>query len=97
MKNLLQKLYYGELCPAEQCSPQTAEQQRIYQENYTHYKAFITELENIDPKLSKRFVSIMDEQLDTFSLEASESFISGFCLGARLMTEIYQREAVSSR
>ncbi len=34
----------------------------------------------------------MDEQLDLYPVEISEMFIDGFCLGARMVIEIYQNK-----
>ena len=46
----------------------------------------------MEPPLAKRFIEIMDEQLDTVPIEMSEMFIDGFRLGARMMIEIYQAD-----
>ena len=53
---------------------------------------FVKQLKVLEPPLDKRFVEIMDEQLDTLPLEMPEMFIDGFRLGARMMIEIYQKD-----
>ena len=38
---------------------------------------------NLEPPLDKRFIEIMDEQLDVIPYEFSEMFIDGFKLGGK--------------
>lgn len=92
MKSLLLQLYGGEIFPAEQYTPKTEEYRKLRREHCKHYEDFIKQLKVLDPPLDKRFIEIMDEQLDVFPLEMSEMFIDGFCLGARMMIEIYQKD-----
>lgn len=92
MKSLLLQLYDGEVFPAEQYTPKTEEYRKLRQEHYKHYEDFVKQLKVLEPPLDKRFVEIMDEQLDTLPLEMSEMFIDGFRLGARMMIEIYQKD-----
>lgn len=49
-------------------------------------------LSKLDPPLDKRFGEIMDERLDVMLYELSEMFVSGFRLGARIMTEVFADE-----
>lgn len=89
MKNILEQLYNGELCPAEQYSHKNEEYRKRRQENYSHYKEFIQLLGTLDPPLDNRFIAIMDEQLNLIPYECSATFIDGFRLGARIMAEIF--------
>lgn len=41
MKSLLLQLYDGEVYPAEQYTPRTAEYRKLRQEHYKHYEDFI--------------------------------------------------------
>ncbi len=50
---------------------------------YNHYDDFIELLAKLEPPLDKRFIEIMDEQLDVIPYEFSEMFIDGFKLGQR--------------
>ena len=75
MKSVLLRLYDGEICPAEQFGLKTEEYRSMRQAQYP---------------LHEKFIDIMDEQLDTFPLELSGSFLDGFRLGARMMIEVYQ-------
>ena len=97
MKNLLLQLYDGEISPVEQYSPQMKKYKKLRQEHYQHYEAFIKQLENLSPPLDKKFIEIMDEQLDIFPYDTSAMFIDGFCLGARMMIEIYQKDFTDTR
>lgn len=88
MTTILQQLYNGEIFPAEQYRPMQQEYKRMRQEHYRHYEDFIRELDKLEPSLSKRFIEIMDEQLDAVPFECSELFTGGFRLGAQLMLEV---------
>lgn len=90
MKSILSALYEGKIFPAEQYSPRSEEYRKIYQEHYRHYDDFIETLSKVNPPLDKKFIEIMDEQLDVIPYEFSEMFIDGFRLGARIMIDIFQ-------
>ena len=90
MESILSALYEGKIFPAEQYSPRSEEYRKIYQEHYQHYDDFIETLSKATPPLDKRFIKIMDEQLDVIPYEFSEMFIDGFRLGARIMIDIFQ-------
>ena len=86
----MSELYEGKIFPAEQYSPRSEEYQKNNQEHYQHYDDFIETLSKVNPPLDKRFIEIMDEQLDVIPYEFSEMFIDGFRLGARIMIDIFQ-------
>lgn len=88
MSSILQQLYNGEICPAEQYQPLQDSYRNIREEHRDHYMDFINALKQLEPPLDKRFIEIMDEQLDTIPLNFSSMFIDGFCLGAQMMIEI---------
>ena len=90
MKSILSDLYNGNIFPAEQYATRSEEYRQIYQKNYQHYEDFIETLSKTNPPLEKRFIEIMDEQLDVIPYEFSEMFIDGFRLGARIMMDIFQ-------
>ena len=83
MKNVLEQLYNGKIFPAEQYAPRGEEYRKIYQGNYRHYEDFIELLSKLEPPLDKRFINILDEQLDVIPFEFSEMFINGFKLGGK--------------
>lgn len=95
MNSVLKALYDGKIFPAEQYWPKSEEYKKIQQEHYKHYDDFSKTLKRLDPSLDKQFFDIMDEQLDVLPSEFSEMFIDGFCLGARLMIEIFHQNPCS--
>lgn len=92
MKSILELLYDGEIYPAEQYVPKGEEYRKLYQGHYHHYEDFIEILSRLDPPLDKRFIEIMDEQLDVMPYHFSEIFIDGFRLGAKIMAEVFRNE-----
>ena len=64
---------------------------KIHQGHYHHYEDFIEVLAKLEPPLDKRFIKIMDEQLDVIPYEFSEMFIDGFKLEAKMMAEVFRR------
>ena len=90
MKSVLSALYDGELHPAEQYTPQIKEYWEIRQRNRRHYRDFTESLRKLNPPLDKRFIQILDEQIDELPYELSQMFADGFRLGARLMLEALQ-------
>lgn len=90
-KSILLRLYDGEIRPGEQYVP-TMQAYRKWVEEYCRQQAaFGAKLRALDPALQKEFMDIMDRQTDAEPYRLSEMFIDGFCLGARLMTEVYQK------
>lgn len=47
-------------------------------------------IKKLKSPLDKEFIRIIDEQLDAVPLELSETFISGFRLGAKMMIEVFE-------
>lgn len=87
MDKILQALYEGKLCPAEQYRPIIEEYKILRKKQYKHYEDFI---EKLGSPLDKEFVRIMDEQLDTVPFEFSNMFIDGFRLGARMIIDVFE-------
>lgn len=92
MESVLEQLYFGRIYPAEQYAAKGGEYRRLRRENEAHYEEFMEMLSKLDPPLDKRFGEIMDERLDVMLYELSEMFVSGFQLGARIMTEVFADE-----
>ncbi len=46
----------------------------------------------LEPPLDKRFIKIMDEQLDVIPFEFSKMFTDGFKLGTKMMAEVFRDE-----
>lgn len=87
MDKILQKLYNGNVYPADQYSPLLEEYRAMWKKQYEHYEDFI---KKIGSPLDKEFERIMDEQIETLPLEFSQIFIDGFRLGAKMVIEIYE-------
>ena len=83
--------FFGEI-PAEQYVPKGEEYRKIYHGNYNHYGDFIELLAKLKPPLDKRFIEIMDEQLDIIPYEFPEMFIDSYKLGAKMMAEVFRNE-----
>ena len=77
-------------CSAEQYAHKSEEYRKIHQGHYHHYEDFIEVLAKLEPPLDKRFIEIMDKQLDVIPYEFSEMFIDGFKLGAKIMAEVFR-------
>lgn len=88
MKKILERLYDGEIFPAEQINVCTEEYKTLRRQHYKHCEDFAEMLKKISLPLEEQFKSIRDEQLYMASLEMAETYISGFRLGARMMLEI---------
>jgi hypothetical protein len=88
MGKILQGLYGGEIYPAEKKHRSRMEEYRkLWKEYYKNHEDFI---KKIGSPLDEEFIQIMDQQLDMFPLELSETFLDGFRLGAKMMIEIFE-------
>ena len=90
MNKILSDLYNGDLFPPIQYVPKSQEYFKLRQKLSEHYDDFYTTVQNINPDLAKQFASIMEEQLDVSVFDDKETYMGSFCLGARLMIEIFQ-------
>lgn len=88
MNTILERLYDGEIFPAEQFHPVQKDYAKHQAKALEHYEAFSNELERLDPNLSKRFEQIMDEHSRIFAMECTSNYIDGFRLGAQIMIEV---------
>lgn len=88
MKDILLSLYKGSINPEAQYHSKCEEFKAARNKYCDHYDDFVKALSKLDPALAKQFMDIEDEQLSMLPAEYSETFISGFRLGARMMLEI---------
>ncbi len=79
-------------CPMSRISPKPRKCRRVHAEHYRHYCDFAEQLAALTPPLDRRFLQIMDEQLDALPLDFSETFADGFRLGARIMIDVFQSD-----
>lgn len=89
MKSMLYELYCNNLMPSEQYYPKSKKYRKVREKNHQRYEQFEKNLEKLDPSLDKELEEIIDDNLETISLEMSSMFIGGFKLGARIMTEVF--------
>lgn len=89
MSEILQKLYNGEIFPADQYNKILEEKKIMRERQIENYDTF---LKKLDSPLDEEFIKIMDEQLDTVPLDFFEMFSNGFKLGAKLMLEILHND-----
>ena len=92
MKSILSQLYDGELAPAEHYHSQIAACKKLHEKYYAQYNDLIQRLKELDPPLDKTFARIIDGQFDIIPMEMAEIFSDGFCLGAKMMIKIYQKD-----
>ena len=91
MNSILEQLYNGEILPMERYTLKEKEYKKICREHLDRYEDFRETLGKLNPPFDKQFIQIMDEQLDEIPYEFSQTFIDGFRLGARIMTEVFIR------
>ena len=85
MDNLINELYYGNICPVEQMGRPTPEEREILKrihENEEKLRATLGEQEKAILE------AIKDDCLDAASIIGEKRFHEAFSLGARLMVEI---------
>lgn len=92
MKNILQQLYNGEIFPAESMPLKVRNTVKSIRGITTTTRTLLSYWRSWSRPLDKRFIKIMDEQLDVIPFEFSEMFIDGFKLGAKMMAEVFRDE-----
>lgn len=91
MDYILDKLYHGELHPEAQYRPKLEAHIDLCRRQQASYHAFAERLAKIDPALRKEFLDLMEGYLDTARLDLCEAYMDGYCLGVRMMAEVYSR------
>lgn len=89
MQDTIEALYYGEITPHEQLTPQTEDYQERMQTFTTLREQFQNQLSDVQ---RKELTSLLDAQVAMLSCEVAQSFVDGFKLGARLLTETFYKE-----
>lgn len=87
MKSILEKLYDGDVRPAEELY-MTKEYRKNYKVDSSEFDHLSKDLEKIDSELRKKFSDCMEHQAERLSAEAPAAFACGFRLGAIIMIEI---------
>ena len=91
MKSILLQLFDGQINPGEQYYPKTEEYRKLTRAYVDRCETFINQLKKCSPSLAVEFNNILDHHLDVIPFETEEIFIDGFCLGARMMIEVCQK------
>ncbi len=92
MKSVLQQLYDGEIAPRELYTKRLKAYQQLLHENGTYIENFQEELSKINPDLGDRFMDILERHWQEAPWEYTQLFLDSFCLGARIMLEICEKE-----
>ena len=92
MKSVLQQLYDEEITPRELFTPKLKEYQELIHENGTYIEAFQEKLTKINPELGDQFMDILERHWLEAPWEYTQLFMDSFCLGARIMLEICEKE-----
>lgn len=90
-KSLLQKLYDGEIYPAEKIcvrTPEFKELTRILSDEKQYF------MNSLTPDEWKKFESIENLQIEKSSAYAFENFTYGFRLGVKLMIEAFGTDKI---
>lgn len=86
MKSILEQLYNGEIYPYLTFKT-TIEQYKVERDKaFQSYSIF---LEKLPEDLKEEFVKLIDDHLDLLPFELEQSFIDGFRIGVRLMSEAF--------
>ena len=90
MKNLVKELYYGNVCPNERCGADNLEIKQIY--NKIQKKR--AEITRLLPDSQQGALTAYDDLLSELSsLYCEEYFENGFRLGAKLIINIFSKDA----
>ncbi len=85
MENLINELYYGNICPVEQMGQSTPEEREILKRIYENEEKLRATL---DEKEKALLDMIKDDCLTVSGSMGERRFCEAFSLGARLMVEI---------
>ena len=85
MDDLINELYYGNLCPVEQMGRPTPEEKEILKRIHENEEKLRTTLDEQERSILD---AIKDDCLDAASSMGERRFREAFSLGARLMVEI---------
>jgi len=86
MQDIIEKIYRGELYPAEQIEPMLQDFRVKWEESKDNATAFSNQLSD---ELRPLFESVMVDKLEIATLEQTQAFVDGFKLGARLLVEVF--------
>ena len=86
MENLINELYYGNICPVEQMGEATSEEKEILKRIHENEEKLRATLDEQEKAILD---TIKDDCLTVSALMGERRFREAFTLGARLMVEIF--------
>ena len=84
MKNTINQLYYGEICPCKAPSPDS----RRYRETSAHIRELVTEISDKYLDIKDSLEEIIESQHIITALESEADFARGLQLGILLMIDV---------
>ena len=88
MKSIIKQIYDGNLDPSNLCRGHS-ETHFTAQAKYKKYEAiFSNKLRQMDPSLVHEFNKVIDAHFEVYAPGDEDIFETGFCLGAKLISEI---------
>lgn len=86
MKSVLTNLFYGNIRPQENTSSMSDH----IKQNYSYTENTKKFLEKLSPDMKEEFDKIIAQKNELALDELEEMFCDGFCLGIKIMAEVYR-------
>lgn len=92
MKSILEEIYWGNICPSENLQSKGAEYHRLLKKLCNQQNRLIKTIERLNPELAYEVEQIIDKQYELSEIDKTTIFTNGFCLGSRIMLEVYEKK-----
>ncbi len=89
MESILSALFNGDIAPRATYRPALKEHLAAEKRKNQKYNWIRNRLEELDPSLKKTFDCLMDDQYAEVFWDSEQRFIDGFCLGMKMIIEVY--------
>lgn len=89
---ILERLYAGELTPAENVIKGNKRYEALCRQSVTEMEQFT---EKLDKESRQEFDRLMEHYLELTYIEKTQTFSDGFRLGAQLMQEVFADSGIS--
>lgn len=86
MGKILQQMYRGDLCPAENTIRGNREYDALSKQSLEDFNRFTDKL---DRDMKEEFDALMEHYLELTFIEKTQSFSDGFRIGAGVMCEVF--------
>lgn len=90
MNDILEDLFCGKIRPVDEIMPNSQDYEKVRDQRICKIDNLIERLKCVDPSLKTEFMEILDLEGEIGSYEVSQTFITGFRLGARIMAAIFE-------